>query len=39
MLRPNVIEKTEATKINWKEGQDPTCKKVVKKRKGKKVKV
>ena len=39
MSRQNVIEKTEQTKINWKEGQDPTRKKVKKKRKGKKVSV
>ena len=39
MGRPNVIEKTESTKINWKDCQDPTRKKVKKKRKGKKVPV
>jgi hypothetical protein len=39
MSRQNVIEKTEQTKINWKEGFDPTRKKVKKKRKGKKVTV
>ena len=39
MSRQNVIEKTEQTKINWKEGQDPTRKKVKKKRKGKKVNI
>ena len=35
MSRPNVIEKTTATKINWLEGMDPSRKKVKKKRKGK----
>lgn len=39
MGRPNVIEKVEATKINWKEDRDPTIKKVRKKRKGKRVTV
>ena len=39
MSRKNVIEKAEGTKINWKEGCDPTIKKVKKKRKGKKVNV
>ena len=39
MARSNVIEKAEGTKINWKEGCDPTVKKVKKKRKGKKVTV
>jgi len=39
MSRQNVIEKAEGTKINWKEGCDPTIKKVKKKRKGKKVNV
>lgn len=37
MTRANVIEKTEGTKINWKEGCDTTRKKVTKKRNGKKV--
>ena len=36
MSRTNVIEKTEGTKINWKEHMNPTIKKVKKKRKGKK---
>ena len=39
MSRANVIEKTDGTKINWKEGCDPTRKKVKKKRAGKKVNV
>jgi hypothetical protein len=39
MSRPNVIEKTTATKINWLEGMDPSRKKVKKKRKGKKISV
>ena len=39
MGRPNVIEKVEATKINWREDRDPTIKKVKKKRKGKRVTV
>jgi len=37
--RPNVIERVEATKINWKEGMDPTIKKVKKKRQGKRITV
>jgi hypothetical protein len=39
MSRSNMIEKTEGTKINWKEHMNPTIKKVKKKRKGKKVTV
>lgn len=39
MSRANVIDSAESTKINWKEGCDPTIKKVKKKRKGKKVMV
>jgi len=39
MSRTNVIEKSEGTKINWKEHMNPTIKKVKKKRKGKKVTV
>ena len=39
MSRANVIEKAEGTKINWKEGANPTVKKQKKKRKGKKVTV
>lgn len=39
MGRPNVIEKVEATKINWKEDRNPCVKKVKKKRKGKRVTV
>ena len=39
MGRPNVIEKVDATKINWKDDKDPTVKKVKKKRKGKRVTV
>jgi len=39
MSRANCIDKAEGTKINWKEGCDPTVKKVKKKRKGKKVTV
>lgn len=39
MSRQNVIEKTEATKINWKDGRDPSRRKQKKKRKGKRVTV
>jgi len=39
MSRPNVIEKVEGTKINWKDNCNPCVKKVKKKRKGKKVTV
>ena len=39
MSRQNVIDKTESTKINWKDCQNPTRKKVKKKRKGKKIAV
>jgi len=39
MSRANVIEKVEATKINWKDGCNPTLKKVRKKRGGKKMMV
>ena len=37
MARANVIEKCESTKINWKEGCNPTIKRVKKKRGGKRV--
>ena len=37
MSRQNVIEKTESTRITWKDGSDPTVKKVKKKRGGKRV--
>ena len=39
MSRQNVIDKMESTKINWKDCQNPTRKKVKKKRKGKKIAV
>jgi len=39
MSRANVIEKVESTKINWKEGMNPTVRKAKKKRGGKRVKV
>lgn len=39
MSRKDVIERVDGTKINWKEGCNPTVKKVKKKRKGKKVNV
>lgn len=39
MSRKNCIEKTEATKITWKEGCNPTVKRVNKKRGGKRVAV
>ncbi len=39
MSKLNMIEKCEQTKITWKDGQDPTRKKVKKKRNGKRVTV